>query len=90
MAYKTTAETAPYTPKKTNSAALKTGSKASYTPNSSINEHAYGKDGGKANAQSGNVPSVVVGGASEVASLPAMPGTLKIGDDKNVSTPVSG
>jgi len=65
-------------------------SKASYTPSSSINEHSYGKDGGKANAQSGNVPSVVVGGASEVAALPAMPGTLKIGEDKNVSTPVSG
>jgi hypothetical protein len=66
------------------------GSKASYTPSSSINEYAYGKDGGKANAQSGSVPSVVVGGASEVAALPAMPGTLKIGEDKNVSTPVSG
>ena len=66
------------------------GSKASYTPNSNINELAYGKDGGKANAQAGGVPEVVVGGACEVAALPAMPGTLKIGEDKNVSTPVSG
>jgi hypothetical protein len=64
--------------------------KASYTPSSSINEFAYGKDGGKANAQSGNVPSVQVGGSFEEAALPAMPGTLKIGNDKNVSTPVSG
>ena len=64
--------------------------KASYTPNSSINELSYGKSGGKANAQSGSVPSVVVGGASEVAAVPAMPGTFRIGEDKNVSTPVSG
>jgi hypothetical protein len=88
MAAKTTAETAPYTRKAPHP--MPSGSKASYTPSSSINEHSYGKDGGKANAQSGNIPSVVVGGASEVAALPAMPGTLKIGDDKNVSTPVSG
>ena len=59
-------------------------------PSSSINELSYGKDGGKANAQSGNVPSVVVGGASEEAPLPSMPGGLSIGEDKNVSTPVSG
>lgn len=65
-------------------------SKASYTPNSNINEFAYGKDGGKANLVSGNIPEVQVGGSFEVAALPAMPGTLKIGDDKNVSTPVSG
>ena len=65
-------------------------SRASYTPSSSINELSYGKDGGKANAQGGSVPSVQVGGSYEVAPLPAMPGTLKIGDDKNVSTPVSG
>ena len=64
-------------------------SKASYTPSSSINEHAYGRDGGKANAQSGNIPSVEANG-SVVGELPAMPGTLKIGEDKNVSTPVSG
>jgi len=88
MAYKTTAETAPYTKKAPHP--MPSGSKASYTPSSSINELSYGKDGGKANAQSGNVPSVVVGGACEVVALPAMPGTLQIGDDKNVSTPVSG
>lgn len=61
-----------------------------YAPNSSINEHSYGQDGGKANAQKGSVPSVVVGGASEAVAPPAMPGTLRIGEDKNVSTPVSG
>jgi len=88
MASKTTAETAPYTKKAPHP--MPSGSKASYTPSSSINELSYGKDGGKANAQSGNVPSVQVGGSFEVAALPAMPGTLKIGDDKNVSTPVSG
>lgn len=63
---------------------------ANYAPSASINPFAYGKSGSKANAQTGNVPSVQVGGSFEVASLPAMPGTLKIGDDKNVSTPVSG
>lgn len=63
--------------------------KASYTPSSSINEHSYGKDGGKANAQTGNIPSVEANG-SVVGALPAYPAVLKIGDDKNVSTPVSG
>lgn len=65
------------------------GSHASYTPSSSIDEHSYGKGGGKP-AALGSVPSVVVGGSSVVGSLPAMPGTLRIGEDKNVSTPVSG
>jgi hypothetical protein len=87
MAYKTTAETAPYTKKAPRP--MPSGSKASYTPNSNINEHSYGKDGGKANAQSGNIPSVEANG-SVVGVVPAMPGTLKIGEDKNVSTPVSG
>ena len=64
--------------------------KASYTPNAAIDPKAYGKSGGKANAQGGGVPSVVVGGASVAQAPPAMPGTLKIGEDKNVSTPVSG
>lgn len=63
--------------------------KASYTPSASINEHAYGKDGGKA-AALGNVPEVQVGGSFQVGNVPAMPGTLKIGENKNVSTPVSG
>ena len=90
MAEKTTAETKPYTPRKTGTAELKSGSRASYTPDSSVNELGYGKSGGKANAQGGVVPEVVVGGASEVAALPAWPDTLRIGDDKNVSTPVSG
>lgn len=61
----------------------------SYTPSASINPLSYGKGGGKANAQ-GNVPSVQVGGSYEVAAVPAMPGQLVIGEDKNVSTPVSG
>lgn len=64
-------------------------SRASYTPSAAINPHSYGKDGGKPNAVSG-VPSVQVDGSFEVAALPAMPGTIKIGEDKNVSTPVSG
>ena len=63
--------------------------KASYTPDSAINEHAYGKDGGKA-AALGTPAGIVVNGASEVAALPKMPGTLVIGENKNVSTPVSG
>lgn len=46
--------------------------------------------GGTANAQTGRVPEVVVGGSSESMPAPAMPGTLRIGDDKNVSTPVTG
>ena len=70
-------------------APYKGGSRASYAPSASINEHSYGRDGGKP-AVLGGVPEVVVGGASEVGQVPAMPGTLRIGDDKNVSTPVSG
>jgi hypothetical protein len=84
----TTAENAPY--KKKAAHGYKGGSKASYTSSSSINEKSYGKDGGKANAQSGSVPSVQVGGSYEEVSPPAMPGTIKVGEDKNVSTPVSG
>lgn len=68
---------------------MPSGSKASYTPSASINEHSYGKDGGRP-ACLGKVPEVQVGGSYEVAALPAMPGTLTIGEDKNVSTPVSG
>jgi hypothetical protein len=59
--------------------------RASYTPDSNINEHAYGKDGGKP-AALGTVPSVVVGGASETAALPkAFTGNFTVGEDKNVS-----
>jgi len=82
-----TAETQPYTRKPAHG--LKTGSRASYTPSAAINEHSYGKDGGKANAV-GSIPEVVVGGSSTSQAPPAMPGTLRIGEDKNVSTPVSG
>jgi len=60
------------------------------TISANINPLAYGKSGGRANAQGGTVPSVVVGGSSEAVAPPAMPGTLRIGEDKNVSTPVSG
>lgn len=60
--------------------------RASYTPASAIDEHGYGRQRGKANAQTGNVPSVVVGGSSERAPLPKMPGgDFKVGVDKNVS-----
>lgn len=81
MAY--TAENSPY--KRKSAHGLESGSKASYTPNSNIDEHSYGKDGGKPNAVTG-VPSVVVGGASESAPLPkAFTGNFSIGEDKNVS-----
>jgi hypothetical protein len=64
----------------------KGGSRASYTPSASINEHSYGKDRGKANAQTGNVPSVQVGGSFETAALPkAFTGNFSIGENKNVS-----
>ena len=123
MGYKTTAETAPYTPDEGGSDTSSQGSKrvpggpmghartgsatgyshtnsegttrtigkggrASYTPSGSVNEHGYGRDGGKASFA--NPPSVQVGGSFEVGKVPALPGTLRIGDDKNVSTPVSG
>ena len=69
-------------------AAYQGGSRKSYTSGPKINEHSYGQDGGKASFN--NPPSVVVGGSSEAVAPPAMPGTLRIGEDKNVSTPVSG
>lgn len=65
------------------------GSKASYTPSSSINEHSYGQAGGKA-AILGSVPAVQVGNSFEVGQVPALSGELSIGELKNVSTPVSG
>ncbi len=49
-----------------------------------------GGSAGRANAQGGTVPSVQVGNSYETAAVPAMPGTLRVGDNKNVSTPVSG
>lgn len=63
--------------------------RASYTPNAAINPLSYGKDGGKIDPL-GSPAGVVVDGASVAQAPPAMPGTLKIGQDKNVSTPVSG
>lgn len=84
----TTAENAPYTKKGPH--AMPSGSKASYTPSANINPLSYGGNGPKANAQSGNVPSVVVGGSCVAQDPGAIPATLSIGDDKNVSTPVSG
>lgn len=65
------------------------GSEASYTPDYAADPYVGGKDGGKASFN--NPPQVVVGGASEVGALPkAFTGDFGIGDDKNVSTPVSG
>lgn len=68
---------------------VRSGSEASYTPDAPINPLSYGKSGGKANAQSGKIPSVEANG-SVVGALPTIPPVLKIGEDKNVSTPVSG
>lgn len=68
--------------------------RASYTPSGgpapTVTATAYGKSGGRANAQGGAIPEMVVDGTYEVAPLPAMPGTLRIGENKNVSTPVTG
>lgn len=93
MASNYTAETAPYKPSKTSPRPQNGGSRASYTPVGgpapTQTAAAYGKSGGRA-AALGAVPGQVVAGASEVAPLPAMPGTLRIGEDKNVSTPVTG
>lgn len=100
MADRYTAETAPYkTPAKMGQYQEDTGSfkgkpqRASYTPvggpASTATAASYGKSGPRA-AALGSVPGQVVAGASEVAPLPAMPGTLRIGEDKNVSTPVTG
>lgn len=81
-----TAETRPYTKKAPHP--VPSGSRASYTPSSNIDEHSYGKSGG---GKSLNPTGIVVGGSSEVAPLPAMPGgNFTIGENKNVSTPVSG
>lgn len=63
--------------------------KASYTPDYAANPYIGGKNGGKA-AALGSVPEKVLNGASVAQAPPAMPGTLKIGENKNVSTPVSG
>jgi hypothetical protein len=47
--------------------------------------------GGTGNAQTGRIPSVVVGGSSEVGVLPeAFNGHFTVGTNKNVSTPVTG
>lgn len=92
MASKIPSEIAPYTPKPPHP--VPSGSRASYTPSGGPSPTAtaasYGKSRGKANAQTGNIPSVQTGNSYEVAALPAVPGTLRIGEDKNVSTPVSG
>ena len=66
------------------------GSKASYTPNYAANEFIGGKSGGKPGAL-GSVPSVQVGNSFEVGQLPtAFTGDFSVGENKNVSTPVSG
>src|SRR5579862_9523441 len=64
-------------------------------------EAGTGRSGGRAAGQreregqwgppsSGGMTGVQVGNSFEKAAPPKMPGTLRIGDDKNVSTPVSG
>lgn len=46
--------------------------------------------GGTANAQTGNIPTLIVNGHSTGAPLPALTGEFSIGENKNVSTPVTG
>ena len=93
--YKTPKVTAGYTadsqPYKVSGVPTKAGSSTiTYHPIVTIDPLSYGKDGGKPAAISG-VPSVVVGGSSEVGAMPsAFDGDFGVGDDKNVSTPVSG
>lgn len=89
MAAKYTAETEPYpAPGRHTSighARISYGSKPR-----TIDPFAYGKTTGTANAQKGGtIPSVEANGSVR-GDTPAMPGTLKIGDNKNVSTPVTG
>jgi hypothetical protein len=87
---KTTAETQPYKAPGKNTSIGSARITYPGQPIVTINPLAYGKNAGRPSAL-GSVPSVVVGGASEVGSLPeAFTGDFGIGDDKNVSTPVSG
>lgn len=101
MAGKYTAETQPYKAPGAGSQSAREAStsamtgkpqRASYTPVGgpvpTATAMAYGKDGGKASFQ--DPPSVVVGGASVAQDPPGLPGTFTIGQDKNVSTPVTG
>lgn len=92
MAGPYTAEDAPYKRGKGNG--LVTTPKASYTPDGgpapTATANNSGHSGGRSSSQGGTVPTLVIGGSSEVGSLPAMPGTLRVGEDKNVSTPVTG
>ena len=101
MAPKYTAETAPYkTPSRPGRStegqinsrpAGSASQKASYTPNSNINELSYGKSGPATGDPLAPVAGVQVGGSFESQAPPAMPGgNFTIGDNKNVSTPVSG
>ena len=60
-----------------------------YHPLVTIDEHAYGKSAGTPNLV-GGVPSMVTGGSSETGTVPTLTGTFSIGEDKNVSTPVTG
>ena len=83
-----TAETQPYEVRPAGND-LKTGSRASYTPSAAIDPFAYGVTTASKAAVLGTVPEVASAGTVEVP-VPAMPGTLRVGDDKNVSTPVSG
>lgn len=90
MASKIPAEILPYKPKPPHP--IQNGG-PSYAPNggpSLAQHHGYGQNTGKANAQTGNVPTGQPDGNFEVAALPAYPDTITVGDGKNVSTPVTG
>ena len=91
MAYKYTAETQPYKAPGKHTTIGSAPISYSGMPQVTINPFAYGQTAGKANAAGGTVPTVVIGGSSTVGTLPdAFNGNFSIGDDKNVSTPVTG
>lgn len=88
---KTTAETAPYKAPGKHTTIGSAPITYSGMPSTTIDPFAYGKTAGKSNLQGGSVPSTVVGGHSTEGALPvAFTGDFSIGDNKNVSTPVSG
>ena len=64
------------------------GGRASYTPSAAVDPHSFGRSGG--GASFANPPAVVIGGSSVAQDPGAVPAILRVGQDKNVSTPVSG
>lgn len=68
--------------------AYKGDAKASYTPSAPANPYIGGKDG--STNYLGQIPEVQVGGSFEVGTLPKIGGGFSVGENKNVSTPVSG